>query len=131
MNQQQLHIPIEITQGDVARESSFGASLILCAKVAGHDMDKELQMELGVDKAQFSRWKNDGEGINWGKLKTLMEFCGNHAPVFWMLHQLGYDISSLRKLESETERELRNEREEKEQLQFELNTLKKHLKISE
>lgn len=41
-----------------------------------------------------------------------MDLCGNDAPVMWMLHQRGYDLHSLRKLESETERENRQLREE-------------------
>jgi hypothetical protein len=41
-----------------------------------------------------------------------MDFCGNDAPLLWMLHARGYDLASLRKRESETEKELRIAREE-------------------
>ncbi len=40
-----------------------------------------------------------------------MDFCGNDAPLLWMLHQRGWDLHSLRKRESETEKALRVERE--------------------
>lgn len=119
----QIHLPVDITPAEIERKRTFGASLILCAEAAGFDLDKQLQQELEVDKAQFSRWKRDGEGIHWDKLRHLMEFCGNHAPVMWMLHQLGYDIRSLRKRESELETQLRLEREEKAKMQARLDVL--------
>ena len=75
-------------------------------------MDKELQQEIGVDKAQFSRWHAGTEGILWPKLQRLMDACGNDAPVLWMLHQRAYDLSSLRRTETETERQNRMLREE-------------------
>ncbi|AVR10282.1 hypothetical protein A8H31_23705 [Burkholderia thailandensis] len=80
--------------------------------MAGFDLDKELQMRLGVDKAQFSRWLGGTEGIVWPKFVALMDACGNDAPLLWMLHQRGFDLASLRKRESETERENRLLREE-------------------
>lgn len=41
-----------------------------------------------------------------------MDACGNDAPVLWMLHQRAYDLSSLRRTETETERQNRMLREE-------------------
>lgn len=108
----QLGIPCEVTAIEIAREKTLGGSLELCAKAAGYTFDKELQMQLAVDKAQFSRWHSGQEGILWPKLKRLMDVCGNNAPVLWMLYQQGYDIGSVRKRETETERELRLVREE-------------------
>lgn len=107
----QLGIPVAVRQ-EVARKQSLGSAIELCAELAGFALDKELQQELGVDKAQFSRWLSDQEGVKWSKLRQLMDHCGNDAPVLWMLAQLGYDLNSLRKLESETEKELRQDREE-------------------
>lgn len=121
----QLHFPIEVRPEDVARERTFGASLTLCAKLAGYDLDKELQVELGADKAQFSRWKNDKEGIHYTKLVHLMDYCGNDAPLLWMLDQRGYDIASLRKKESEIEKQLRAERERADKAEQEIETLRK------
>lgn len=103
----QLAIPVEVRADEIAREKSLGGAIELCAKVAGYELDKQLGQELGVDKAQFSRWTSNTEGILWPKLKRLMDKCGNHAPVFWMLHDLGYDVTSIRKKESELERENR------------------------
>jgi transcriptional regulator with XRE-family HTH domain len=108
----QLGIPCEVSPVEVMREKSLGGAIELCAKAAGYSLDKELQLALGVDKAQFSRWQSGQEGILWPKLRRLMEVCGNNAPVLWMAHDLGYDLHSLRRLESETERENRLLREE-------------------
>lgn len=40
-----------------------------------------------------------------------MDACGNDAPLLWMLHQRGYDLHSIRKRETETEKQLREARE--------------------
>lgn len=108
----QVSIPVEVRPEEVMREKSLGASIELCAKVAGHSLDKELQQSLEVDKAQFSRWLSGTEGIVWPKFNRLMDVCGNDAPLLWMLHQRGYDLYSVRKLESEVEKQNRLLREE-------------------
>ena len=41
-----------------------------------------------------------------------MDACGNDAPLLWMLHNRGYDLHSIRRRESETERQNRMLREE-------------------
>lgn len=107
----QAGIPVEVSAREIEREKSLGGAIGLCAKAAGFELDKSLQQELEVDKAQFSRWLSGQEGIVWPKLSRLMSVCGNHAPVFWMLHQLGYDLGSLRQRETELERELREAKE--------------------
>ena len=88
-----------------------GAELVR-AELAGFGLDKALQQRLDVDKAQFSRWMGGTEGIVWPKFARLMDVCGNDAPLLWMLHQRGYDLHSVRKLESVTERQNRLLREE-------------------
>lgn len=108
----QISLPLQVLPDEIAREQSLGAAIELCAKVAGFALDKELQTKLGVDKAQFSRWQSGQEGILWPKLESLMDKCGNDAPVLWMNHKRGYDLRSIRRLETETERENRLLREE-------------------
>ncbi|MEO1082416.1 MAG: hypothetical protein AAFY29_22870 [Pseudomonadota bacterium] len=107
----QIALPTEVSAEEIARKRTFGAAMVLCAELGGYELDKQLQTDLEVDKAQFSRWKRDGEGIHWKKLRELMDLCGNHAPVLWMLHQLGYDLESLRKRETEIEKQLREEKD--------------------
>lgn len=90
---------------------SLGGAINLCAKVAGLT-SKQVQDELKTDKAQYSRWTDDIEGIKWGKFVALMDVCGNDAPLLWMLHARGYDLSALRRIETELERQNRELREE-------------------
>lgn len=107
----QLGFPSEVSPQEVAREQTLGGAINLCAKAAGLT-PKEVQDGLKADRAQFSRWTDDKEGILWPRLVALMDLCGNDAPLFWMLHTRGYDLSSLRRLETETERENRLLREQ-------------------
>jgi hypothetical protein len=113
----QLGFPSEVTPQEIAREKTHGGAIALCAKAAGLDakqiMDAVRTSEgKAVDKAAWSRWVNDNEGVEWPKLKQIMDKCGNDAPLLWMLHDRGYDITSLRRLESETEKALRIAQEE-------------------
>lgn len=107
-----MAIPSVVRPDEVVREKTLGGAIELCAKAGGYSFDKTLQMELGVDKAQFSRWQSGAEGVVWPKLQKLMDTCGNLAPVLWMNHQCGVDLYSLRFRESETERRLRLAEEE-------------------
>lgn len=108
----QIGIPVTVRPEEVAREKTLGSSIELCAKLAGFELDKTLQQELGVDKAQFSRWQSGSEGIIWPKLEKLMDVCGNDVPLLWMLYRRGWDLNSLRKRESETEQRLREVQEQ-------------------
>ena len=107
----QTAIQVDITPQEVSREKSLGGAIALCAKAAGLEA-KQLQDQLHLDKAQFSRWESGGEGVMWPKLVALMDACGNDAPLLWMLHARGYDLHSVRRIESEVERQNRLLREE-------------------
>jgi hypothetical protein len=48
------------------------------------------------------------EGILWPKFEALMDFCGNDAPLYWMLHKRGYDLTSVRKTENEYQQRIRH-----------------------
>lgn len=108
----QLSLPVEIRPEEVMRKQSLGGAIELCAELGGFSLDKSLQQELKVDKAQFSRWQSGQEGVQWAKFQQLMDLSGNDAPVLWMLHQRGYDLNSLRRQETKVERENRELREE-------------------
>jgi hypothetical protein len=107
----QIAIPVEVTPKEIARETTLGDAIGLCAKAAGYE-GKQIQDALKADKAQWSRWVSGQEGVMWPKFVALMDLCGNDAPVLWMLHRRGYDLSSLRRLETDTEKENRLLREE-------------------
>lgn len=102
----QLGFPSLVTTDEIARERTLGGAISLCAKVAGL-APKQIQDALRSDRSQFSRWTDDKEGILWTKLRALMDLCGNPAPLLWMVQEYGFDLSSIRKQETELERELR------------------------
>ena len=112
----QISLPADVSPREVEREKTLGGAIDLCIKAAGFDCDKRLQADLGVDKGQFSRWLSNQEGISWEKFERLMDHCGNDAPLFWMLHQRGYELASLHKRESEVEQQNRMLREENQAL---------------
>ncbi len=107
----QVAFPTDVSPSEVARERTLGGAIGLCAKAAGYE-PKELQAELKWDKAQWSRWESGQEGVVWPKLTSLMDYCGNDAPLFWMAYDRGYDLSRLVKRESEIERQNRLLKEE-------------------
>ena len=107
----QLGIPSEVTAQEVARERTLGGAIALCAKAAGLEPKQLAIGGKAIDKGQWSRWLSDGEGVMWDKLAAVMDQCGNDAPLLWMLQARGYDLASLRKRETEVERQLREMRE--------------------
>lgn len=99
----QLAIPQDVAPHEVARKTSLGAAIELCAEVGGKT-PKEVQYACRFDKGQWSRWTSGAEGLVWPRLVTLMDYCGNDAPVLWQVHQRGYDLHSMHRVESELER---------------------------
>lgn len=107
----QVAFPVDVAPHEITREKTLGGAIALCVRAGGYE-PKELQVDLKWDKGQWSRWESGDEGIKWSKLLQLMDYCGNDAPLLWMLHARGYELSSLKKRETELERELRTAREE-------------------
>lgn len=102
----QLSIPVEISLRELTRKTSLGAAIELCVDGAGLQ-PKQVFDVLKIDKTQWSRWVNTGEGVSWSKLSTLMDHCGNDAPVLWMAHDRGFDVNAMRKRETELQMQLR------------------------
>lgn len=111
----QIAIPIEVAVHEIARKRSLGGAFELMAEAAGLE-PKEIQARLKVDKAQWSRWVSGAEGVVWPKFEAAMDECGNDAPLLWMNHARGYDIGSMRRIETELERQNRLLREENQAL---------------
>lgn len=105
-------LSVEVPISEVVRKPSLGRAIEYCAELAGYSYDKELEAALAkhgvkVDPTQLTRWKQGTEGIKWEKFCGVMDACGNDAPLMWMNHSRGWDLTSLRRRESETERRLR------------------------
>jgi hypothetical protein len=102
--------PVAVDLQEIQRQPSWASALSLCANKSGLQ-DKLIAADVGVDNAVWSRFKTGQNAPSGEQLDKLMSRCGNEAPLFWLLLRRGYDPRSLRKLESETQRQLREARE--------------------
>lgn len=110
-------ITVEVPVSEIVRKPSLGKAIEYCAELAGYSYDKELERALNergvkIDNTQLTRWRQGAEGIKWEKFTGLMDVCGNDAPLLWMLHARGFDVASVRRVETTVERENRLLREE-------------------
>jgi len=119
MKGQESHVRNE----DIARQPSLSGALAIGAAAAGLDLEKEVHLPLGIDAGHWTRMRSGAAGIQWEKLEAICDLYGNDAPILWMLHRRGWDLNSLRKLETETERQLREAREEISQLKHDKRVL--------
>lgn len=119
----QFQIPIapHVTPVDavlIAKQPSMSRALQLCQTLSGLD-DAQFYGQHGIvkDQAQWSRVMGpSAHNFPHDKLNTFMDIAGNEAPLMWLLHSRGYQLDSLRKTETATERELRLVREENDAL---------------
>jgi hypothetical protein len=110
-------IPLRLARGAqvvdpsivLAQPTLLGA-IKLCISLAGFEADKQVYSSLDIDASHWTRITRGEAHFPVDKLSGLMDLCGNEAPLIWLVNARGYDPASLRKLESETERELREVR---------------------
>lgn len=102
--------PVHVDLVEIQRQPSWCAALSLCANKSGLH-DKVIAADVGIDNAVWSRFKSGQNAPSGEQLDKLMTRCGNEAPLHWLLLKRGYDPRSLRKLESETQRALREANE--------------------
>lgn len=115
----QIDLPIRVEMQAVDpvliyRLESMTAALQLGQTLSGKD-DKRFVGDGGIvkDLAQWSRIMHAGRhNFPHDKYSLYMDLCGNEVPLLYLLHSRGYDLSSLRLRETETERQLRQVREE-------------------
>jgi hypothetical protein len=107
----QSQIPVDVPPAEVRRQADLGSAITLCMSLGGKS-HKVVEGDLELAAGQLSRWIGGQEGIKWERLDALMTLCGNDAPILWMAHRRGWDLHSMRRLETETERENRLLREE-------------------
>lgn len=101
-------VPLELA--DVQRQQSGAGAIALCATKSGK-LDKVIAADISAQESVWSRIQTTGKGFSLEQLSLLMDTCGNEAPLFWLLMHRNYDPRSLRKLESDTERQLREANE--------------------
>lgn len=113
-----VDVPLDL----VIRQTSFAAAIALCVQVSGLE-EKEVYMSLDIDPGHWTRIMKGDAHFPVNKLTTLMELCGNEAPVLWLVHAQGYDPNSMRKRETETEKRLRETQEALEKERLERQTI--------
>jgi len=104
-------VPMEL----VVVQPTMQKALALCQTISGKDDAKFYGPGAIVkQQAQWSRIFSPSSEHHFPaeKLNLYMDTAQNEAPLLWLLHSRGYDLASLRKVETETERELRLTREE-------------------
>lgn len=91
----------------IRQQGTLLAAIKLCISMAGFDSGKEVYMPLCIDPGQWSKIMTGDANFPVSKLCALMDLCGNEAPLLWLINVRGYEMSSLRHKESETETKLR------------------------
>lgn len=117
----------EVNPDELLRKQSWAKAIEYCAELAGYDLDKQACAEVGMDRARWSRIKSGQEGIKPEQLERFMDGCGNDAPLLWLMHRRGWDVTSFRRQETEMERRLRLADERAERLAMEVDVLTKAL----
>lgn len=107
----------EVDHAAVMRQPSMTKAIVLCADLAGFVNDKDLCRSLDIDPAVWARIKTGGANFPHDRFSDFFDAAGNEVPLLWLLHRRGYDLHSLRKRETETERLLREEREKNARLE--------------
>lgn len=107
----QAHLPLKPMQSIdpklIQQQTTMLAAIKLCISMAGFDSDKEIFLPLGIDAGHWSRICKGDAHFPIDKLPALMDLCGNEAPLLWLVDARGYEASSLRHKETETETKLR------------------------
>lgn len=115
----------DIDQRMVIAQPTLLSAIKLCISAAGFEADKQVYGELGIDAGHWSRIMRGEAHFPVDKLPAVMDLCGNEAPLIWLTHARGYDVSSLRKRETDIERENRELRntiakmEQRHEIEFE------------
>jgi hypothetical protein len=99
----------------IYRQPSLTKALHLCQTLSGKE-DAKFYGPKGIvkDQAQYSRVMGSAGTANFpqDKLNLFMDIAENEAPLLWLVHSRGYDITVLRHRETETERRLREAKEQ-------------------
>lgn len=93
----------------VASQTCLLSAVKLCVSISGFQ-DNQVYLTLGIDAGHWTRIMKGDAHFPLNKLNDLMDYCGNEAPLMWLNNSRGYDQP--KKLESETERALREAQEQ-------------------
>jgi hypothetical protein len=102
--------PVSVNLDDLANCQTFAQACAKCAEIAG-SQDKSVALDTGIDAATWTKLKQGEAGVKGDFLERLMDACGNEFPLLWLLHRRGYEPRSLRKRQTELEKQLAAERD--------------------
>lgn len=108
----------EIPEADFAKLTDEAAAVRYAVDNSGLQ-DKSLAYEVGTDPGTFSKAKTGQARLNCDALDALMDATGIEAPLYSWLLRRGYDPHSLRRIETDLERENRELRERNAELERE------------
>lgn len=110
----------------IYKQPTLTKALHLCQTLSGKD-DAQFYGQHGIvkDQAQWSRIMGQAGAANFpqDKLNLFMDIAENEAPLLWLLHSRHYDITTLRHIETETERKLRLANARAEQAEMKVRVL--------
>ena len=110
MNQFELLIRptmMPVDDAQIAAQPTLTGAIILCATLSGKN-DKNICDAINIDPATWSKIKSGQSYFPQDKYNVYMDYCGNEVPLLWWVRSRGY---GLHHLETELERQLREERE--------------------
>lgn len=99
-----------IPETDFGKLTSEAAAVKYTCENSGLQ-DKSIAIEIGTDAGTLSKAKAGQARLNESNLDALMDATGIEAPLFAWLLRRGYDPRSLRRIETDVERENRELRE--------------------
>jgi hypothetical protein len=100
---QPLKVPVSLDV--VAQIPTFNAAVSHCVNLSGLDR-KRIYGALKIDPGTWSKIESGKAAFDHDKLEDLYDLCGNEAPLIWQMNSRGYDWASVRKKQSELERQL-------------------------
>jgi hypothetical protein len=115
--------PVSVDPALVHRQRSMLGAIALCMQAAGI-ADKEAHLALDIDAGHWSRIVKGDAHFPLDRLGPLMDLCGNEAPLEWLAHSRGYRLEPL---ETELQRQLREQREARESVEAENRVLRELL----
>lgn len=99
-----------VPETDFAKLNSEAAAVKYACENSGLQ-DKSIAIDIGTDAGTLSKAKAGQARLNESNLDALMDTTGSEAPLFAWLLRRGYDPRSLRRIETDVERENRELRE--------------------
>ena len=113
-------IPLEFTVADVRGLATMTDAIVFSVRCSGYD-SKVVPGLFGFDEGNWSRIVNARDRFfPQDRLNEFMDKMGNEAPLIQLCESRGYDFSTMRKHQTETEMKLEAERRENAELRQKL-----------